>query len=283
MNLQVLEHSDLGGGVWSFRTPLWQTNSLLAVAGSDALLCDPALTAEIEAIGAEARRRAHNALFLLVTHADYDHVCGIPYFPEAEVSAGAETGEQLRDGTAAAGLVRGGAEWGVEWPAGLRVDRELVAGTELDCGAFRLATLDAPSHGREGLGFVLLDQSVMLAGDNLSAITYPLLAGPLSRAIGATETLLGALERYSPRYVVPGHGPVLSPDEARQIGCEDLQYLERLGVAAREAEDAGLSPGYALVHVYAIEPPRPTTLDFDIYDIRGGNARRALADVGTGA
>ena len=40
---------------------------------------------EIEAIGADARRRAHNAVFLLVTHADYDHVCGLPYFPEAEV------------------------------------------------------------------------------------------------------------------------------------------------------------------------------------------------------
>ena len=82
----MLESSDLGGGVWSFQTPLWQTNSLLAVADGDALLCDPAFTpAEIEAIGADARRRAHNAVFLLVTHADYDHVCGLPYFPEAEV------------------------------------------------------------------------------------------------------------------------------------------------------------------------------------------------------
>jgi glyoxylase-like metal-dependent hydrolase (beta-lactamase superfamily II) len=280
----VLETSDLGGGVWSFQTPLWQTNSLLAVAGGDALLCDPAFTpAEIEAIREEARGRARNVVFLLVTHADYDHVCGIPYFPGAEVSAGAETAQKLRNGSAAAGLVSGGAEWGVEWPAGLRVDRQLVAGAELEFGSFRLATLDAPSHGREGLGYVLLEQGVLLAGDNLSAISYPLLAGPLSRAIEATETLLGALERYSLRHVVPGHGPVLSPDEARQIGRDDLRYLKRLGVAAREAADAELSPGYALVHVFAVEPPRSTTLDFDIYDIRGGNARRALADLGTGA
>jgi hypothetical protein len=79
---------------------------------------------------------------------------------------------------------------------------------------------------------------------------------------------------------VPGHGRVLLPDEARRIGREDLAYLERLQEAAREAADAVLSPGRALVYAYAVEPPRPTTLDFDIYDVRGGNARRALADAG---
>ncbi len=276
----MLETSDLGENVWSFQAPLWQTNSLLAVTDGTALVCDPAFTpAEIDSIGAEARRRARSIAFLLVTHADYDHVCGIPYFPEAEVCAGAETAGKLRSGSAAAGLESGGAEWGVEWPGDLRVDRQLASGAEFACGPFRLATLDAPSHGREGLGFVLLDQSVLLAGDNLSAISYPLLAGSLERAVEATKALLGALERYPLRHVVPGHGPVLSKDEARRIGDQDLRYLEQLGVAAREATDAGLSPGHALLYTYAVEPPRPTTLDFEIYDIRGGNARRALADL----
>ena len=273
--------TDLGGGVWSFQTPLWQTNSLLVVAGTDGLLCDPALTpAEIDAIGSEAGRHAAEVRYLLVTHADYDHVCGIPSFPGADVVAGVETSERLRDGTAAAGLASGGAQWGIEWPGELRADRVVDAGAELECGPFRVATIDASSHGREGMGFVLLDQGVLLAGDNLSAITYPLLAGPLARAIAATETLLAAIERHSLRHVVPGHGPVLSPDAARRIGLEDLRYLEELEVAAREAADGGLSPGYALIHVHAVTPPRVTTPDFEIYDIHGGNARRALADVG---
>src|SRR6187200_3497861 len=101
--------TELGEGVWSFQAPLWQTNSLLAVLGGDALLCDPAFTpAEIEAIGAELAQRTAGKSFLLVTHADYDHVCGIPYFPGVEVAAGPETAARIRDGTAAGGLRSGG-------------------------------------------------------------------------------------------------------------------------------------------------------------------------------
>jgi hypothetical protein len=105
----------------------------------------------------------------------------------------------------------------------------------------------------------------------------------LSRAIAATEALLAALDQHELRVVVPGHGPVLTPEHASRIGRDDLRYLHELEAAAREAADGGLSPGYALVHVHAVAPPRPTTPDFQIYDIHGGNARRALADAGIGS
>ena len=280
LDRRVSEPQDLGGGVWSFQSPLWQTNSLLAVASGDVLLCDPAFSPqEIGVIAAEAGRHAGGQSFLLVTHADYDHVCGIPYFPDAHVVAGAGAAAKLRDGSAAAGLLSGGAEWGVEWPTDLRVDREVAAG-EIELGSFRIAVIDAASHGREGLGYVLLEQGILLPGDNLSSITIPLLAGSLARARESTERLLGALDRHPLRHVVPGHGPVLSPEEARRIGEADLRYLEQLEAAAREAARGALSPGYAVVHVYEVEPPRPDTTDFAIYGIHGGNARLALREQG---
>lgn len=271
---------DLGGDVWCFQAPLWQTNALLAVSAGDVLLCDPAITPEqIEAIAGEAKRRADGRSFLLVTHADYDHVCGIPYFPDAEVVAGPGTVAKLNDGSALAGLASGGAEWGLEWPADLRVDREVAAG-EVELGAFRVVAIDAPSHGREGLGYVLLEQGILLPGDSLSAITIPLLGGSLARARVAAERLLETLDRFVLRHLVPGHGPVLAPEDARRIGEQDLRYLEQLEAAAREAAGDALSPGYALVHVYAVEPPRPSTPDFAIYDIHGGNVRLALREHG---
>ena len=143
--------------------------------------------------------------------------------------------------------------------------------------------IDASSHGREGLAYVLLEQGILLPGDNLSAITIPLLAGSLAGAREATERLLAALDRYTLRHVVPGHGPVLTPEEARRIGEQDLRYLERLDASAREAASAGLSPGYAAVRVHEVEPPRPSTADFEIYGIHGGNARLALREHGIAA
>jgi glyoxylase-like metal-dependent hydrolase (beta-lactamase superfamily II) len=269
---------DLGGGVWQFQASLWQTNSLLAVAGGETLLVDPALAPdEIEAIRAEVGARGEGRLHLLVTHGDFDHVCGIPYFPQAEVVAGEAAARRVRD-DAAQELPGAGAEWGFAWRTeGLRVDRVVGPG-ELRCGAFRVEALEAPSHGREGLAFVLLDQGILCPGDHLSAITYPLVADSVERTSAATEALLGALDRLELRWVVPGHGRALEPDEARAVGEADLAYLTALREAAREAAAEGLPEGYAFLHVFAVEPPRANTDDFEIYGIRAGNARRTLAE-----
>lgn len=273
------EPRDLGEGVWQFQTPLWQTNSLLAVAAGEALLCDPCWEpAEIEAIRAEAARRAGGSTHLLVTHGDYDHVCGIGFFPEATVVAGEETRARIESGKAAEGLAGAAREWGLEWPLELRVDRVAPAGEELQLGSFRVAAIEARGHVGDGRAFVLLDQSVLLPGDYLSATTYPFVLDSLRRYREANARLLAALEEHDLRRVVPGHGPALTPAEARTVGEADDAYLARLQDAAREAVRDGLAPSPALLHVYAVEPPRPTTDDFEIYAIRTSNARKALEE-----
>jgi glyoxylase-like metal-dependent hydrolase (beta-lactamase superfamily II) len=273
---------DLGDGVRQFQAPLWQTNSLLAVSGSEALLCDPALAPdEIAAIRAEVDGAGGGPLHLLVTHGDFDHVCGIPYFPEAQVSAGEEAARRIRE-DAAGELADSGPEWGYEWHTdGLRVDRVVAAG-EFRRGAFRVEALEAPSHGREGLAFVLPDQGILCAGDHLSPITYPLLAGSLERTALAVEGLLGALERFELRWVVPGHGRALEPEEAQTIGEADLAYLRELQQAAREAAKEEAGDGWALLRAFEVEPPRANTDDFEIYGIRAANARLAVAEARAG-
>jgi glyoxylase-like metal-dependent hydrolase (beta-lactamase superfamily II) len=268
---------ELAEGMWVSQTPLWQTNALLARSGSDALLCDPCYTPdEIERLVARAREGG-GPIHLLLTHADFDHTCGIGFLPEATVVAGAATAARIASGTAEDELAAAATEWGVTWPGGLRVDRVVEPGS-FDCGAFRVEAIQATGHTADGLAYVLVDQGVLLPGDYLSEMTYPFVIGGLEPMIDTTRRLLGALEQHDLRWVVSGHGRVLTPGEAAAVGEADLAYLEALARAVAEARAADLSPGQALLHVYDVEPPRVTTPDFEIYGLRAANARRVLAD-----
>jgi hypothetical protein len=63
---------------------------------------------------------------------------------------------------------------------------------------------------------------------------------------------------------------------ARRIGEEDVRYLRALEAAAAEAVQRSLAPSFALLHVFGVQPPRANTDDFEMYDLRGWNARMAL-------
>jgi hydroxyacylglutathione hydrolase len=267
------------GTIWTFQSPLWQTNSVLVVDADGALLVDPAyFPAEIAAIRAETERQAAGSQFILLTHADFDHTCGIPSFPAAEVIAGPDTRAQIESGAAGRALAGQGQEWGADWPTQLRVDRVVGPGEEVACGPFRVATIEARGHVGDGLAFVLLEQGLLAPGDYLSASTYPYAVHSVAEARETTQRLLVALAEHAIDWVVPGHGPVLDADRARQIAREDIGYLERLEERARDAAARSLPPGPALLHVYAVEPPRPNTDDFEVYGIRAANAARALEE-----
>ncbi|MGH3136315.1 MAG: MBL fold metallo-hydrolase [Gaiellaceae bacterium] len=272
----MTELRDLGEGVSVSQTALWQTNAVLVTSGDEALLCDPSLTPEeIERLAALARE-AGGDIHVLVTHGDYDHVCGIGYFPEAVVVAGVNTAERIASGTASEELAAAGAEWGVDWPTELRVDRVVRPG-RFDCGAFEVEAIEATGHTVDGLAYVLVDQGVLLPGDYLSDMTYPFVLGGLDETMASTRRLLDTLECQDLRWVVPGHGRFLTPEEAAAVGAGDIAYLEELSRAVAEARAAGLSPSRALLHVYEVEPPRKTTPDFEIYALRSFNARSVLA------
>ena len=270
---------DLGQDVWQYQTSLWQTNCALTVAGGDVLLCDPSyMPREIEDLHGDATRRAQGAIYLLITHADFDHTCGIGYFPEAMVVAGQDTAELINSGKASASFVTAALEWGADWPANHRVDQIVATGEEVQCGAFRVATLDARGHQTNGLAFVLVVQGILLPGDYMSSMTYPFSTFSVAHTLGTCRRLVDALDRYSIRWVVPGHGPALAAGEARAVTLADIAYLERLTEAARTAVAAWLAPGQALVSVFGVEPPRPTTDDFEVYGLRTINAEQALAE-----
>lgn len=269
---------DLAEGVWQYQTRLWETNSLLVEAGGETLLCDPAWTAaEIDTIHRRAAK-THGQSHVLITHSDYDHTCGIGFFPEATVVAGHKTAKAIANGAAADALNAASVEWGLAWDGDLRVDRVVEAGTTFECGGFHVAAIEARGHVADGLAYAILDQGVLVPGDYLSAMTYPFVTASIADATRTCKRLLWALDEHDLRWIVPGHGRPLTPEDAREIGEADVAYLDELARVAQEANADGLTPGDALIAAYGVNPPRATTHDFEIYGIRVFNARIALAE-----
>jgi glyoxylase-like metal-dependent hydrolase (beta-lactamase superfamily II) len=271
----------LGDGVWQFQTSLWETNAVLVETGGATILCDPSWTAEEIAAIRERATGTGKPVHVLITHSDFDHTCGIGFFPDAVVTAGSETAAAIAAGRAAEGLASAAAEWGLSWPLELRVDRTVEPGGWFACDGSEVLAIEARGHVGDGLAYFLREPGVLLAGDYLSPMTYPFVLSSLADAIATSNRLLEVIAEHRPRWVIPGHGRPLGPEEAHEIGTADLAYLERLAAAATDAKDRRLSSGDALVAVYGVEPPRTTTDDFDLYGLRTINARTALAEKGS--
>jgi hydroxyacylglutathione hydrolase len=271
----------LGGGLSVLQGPLWQTNATLIDAGRDVVLVDPAqFPGELEVLRRTVDALAPERLWVLITHADFDHVQGIPVFPEAIVVAEAGTAARLVDGRAAEDLRGAGADLGVDWDDALRADRVIACGAPERLGELEVVAIDAPGHQDHGAAFAFPSLGVLAAGDYLSAITYPFCLHGVAEARASTERLCAAIEQHGISRIVPGHGPAHDAGGALRIGAEDVRYLGALEAAATEAAARGLPPALALLHVFGVVPPRANTDDFEMYDLRGWNARTALKAVG---
>jgi hydroxyacylglutathione hydrolase len=268
----------LGGGVLVLRSALWATNSVLVPAGDACLVCDPSIFPdEIEAV--RSSTRPYDEVYVLVTHSDFDHVCGIPAFAAATVLADATTARAIAAGAARRGLDAAGREWNASWEGALRVDQ--VVGDELvRCGTCGVRAIPVPGHGDDGAAFVILEQELLLPGDYLSAVCPPIVLGSVRSALASCERLLRSLAEHSISTVVPGHGPALDRRRAQRIGREDADYLRLLQVAAADAVRAGIDAGEATATVRAVPPPRRARPDFEALDLRSSNARVALAEAG---
>ena len=70
---------------------LWKTTSLLVLAQGQSLVVDPAISeSEVARIGRRALELDAPVRHVLITHGDWDHVCGVGGFPHAVVVMGQE-------------------------------------------------------------------------------------------------------------------------------------------------------------------------------------------------
>jgi glyoxylase-like metal-dependent hydrolase (beta-lactamase superfamily II) len=256
---------------------LWQTTSLLVHVDGESLVVDPAIAAgEVAEIGRRALELDAPVRHLLITHGDWDHVCGIGGFPDAVAAMGEETGEKVASGAADRSIEQAAEHYGFAVAGSPRVDRTFTRGSALALGSFVVETFPLVGHTADGSGFRLREPGLLVVGDHLSAVEFPFAKSP-----GAYRmTLAGLIEMLSadpPRVVVPGHGPPLEPAEALDVARADLRYLRSLHDAVAGALSRGGTRDEAHEAGLAVDLPRECPPDLE--EMRRFNVDRQIDEL----
>jgi hydroxyacylglutathione hydrolase len=256
---------------------LWKTTSLLVFAHGESLAVDPAISAdEVAAIGRRGQELGAPVRHVLITHGDWDHVCGIGGFPDADVAMGEETGEKVATGKADQSVQRAAEHYGFIPAGSPRVDHTFARGAAIALGPFVIETFPLVGHTADGTGFRLRDRGLLIVGDYLSPEEFPFATSPSAYRM----TLAGLIEMLRedpPETVIPGHGPPLQPLDALSIAEADLSYLRSLHAAVVAALSRGVTHDEARAAGVAVDLPRECSPDLE--EMRGFNVDRQIDEM----
>ncbi len=230
----VMESREILPGVWVFTSALYQTTSTIIVTSEVLLVVDPNWSPDeiTRIVQMVAALREGRDLYLLFTHSDYDHILGYGAFDADHVIASLnfvnsdhkeQDIEDARNSDRINGFVR---NYPLIYP---EADCVIENDTQqLSLGGCMLTFYIAQGHTREGIFTVIEPFGLLLAGDYLSDVEFPLV-----QDIRAYQQTLGKVERilqhHRVRYLIPGHGTVADTTNAiLQRRDEALQYLDHL-------------------------------------------------------
>jgi hydroxyacylglutathione hydrolase len=255
---------------------LWRTTSLLVLAEGESLAVDPAISeTEVAGIARRALELGAPVRHVLITHGDWDHVCGIGGFPDAVVAMGEETAEKVASGKADRSVRRAAEHYGIVCAGPARVDRTFERGSALALGSFVVETFPLLGHTADGSGFRLRELGILIVGDYLSAVEFPFATSPAAYRM----TLAGVIEMLRddpPEAVIPGHGPPLAADEALSVAEADLSYLRSLHAAVLDALTHDGTRDAARAAGLAVDLPRECSPD--LAEMRAFNVDRQIEE-----
>jgi glyoxylase-like metal-dependent hydrolase (beta-lactamase superfamily II) len=273
---------DLRPGVIRYESALWETTALALHADGQAVLVDPCISApEIAAIADDVAARGLEVRGLLITHADWDHVCGISAFPGVPAIMSTGAAARIASGQAGEEVVRLGAEEGLSWDGAPRADLVFEPGEALQVGPFTVETMGLRGHTECGAGYRFRELGLLSVGDYLSVIEFPFVYVSTAAYRATLAALLDSLRRDPVEFVTPGHGRALSVDDALQIAAEDLDYLHALKAAVRDALADGADREQAIGAGAAVEVPRGAGDDDG--RLRQDNAEQQLTELAPAA
>jgi glyoxylase-like metal-dependent hydrolase (beta-lactamase superfamily II) len=213
---------------------------------------------------------------VLITHGDWDHVCGIGSFPDALVAMGEETAAKVEDGSRIEAIKHAAEAYGFATSGSPRVDETFQRGRAIELGEFVVETFPLVGHTADGSGFRLRELGLLVVGDYLSSIEFPFATSPSAYRL----TLAGVIELLRedpPETVIPGHGPPLTAEEALSVAEADLGYLRSLHVAVVDALAGDGTRDGAQAAGLAVPLPRESAPDLD--EMRSFNVERELEEI----
>jgi hydroxyacylglutathione hydrolase len=260
-----------------FEAFLWRTSSLLVFAEGESLVVDPAISAdEVAGIGRRAMELGAPVRQVLITHGDWDHVCGIGGFPDAVVVMGEETAAKVVSGAADRSVHRAIEAYGFVPSGSPRVDKTFARGSAVALGEFVVETFPLVGHTPDGSGFRLRELGLLVVGDYLSAVEFPFATSPAAYRL----TLAGLIELLGedpPETVIPGHGPPLAAEEALGVAEADLRYLRSLHAAVVDVLARDGTRDEARAVGLAVALPRECSPDLE--EMRGFNVDRQIEEI----
>ena len=217
-------------------------NCVVARGGAETFVIDsPVLPEELGALPAFVQQaRFPRPGGLLATHGDWDHLLGRLAFPDLALGCAPSTAARLAasPGAAQRELRAFDEELLIERerPLALGSIQALPVPGRCALGERELELHDASGHTGDGMAVVIPWAGVLVAGDYLSQVELPLLGDG-----GSLDDYLATLERLrvlarAAQHVVPGHGPLLSAEQAQRILEQDLAYLLALRDRGARAE-----------------------------------------------
>ena len=213
---------------------VWQTTATAIRAGDEAFLIDsPVYPDELDALAALLERAEFDVRGLLATHGDWDHLLARLAFPAMSLGVGASTARRLdaEPGVAQRELRDFDDRHYVKRAGALALGelQELPVPGRCALGDRELELHPAPGHTADSIAIWAPWARVLVAGDYLSPVEIPTLAGG-----GSLVAYRETLDRLEPlvaeaAWVIPGHGEALRGGEpALAVLQEDRDYLEAL-------------------------------------------------------
>lgn len=256
---------------------LWETTSLLVLGERESLVVDPAITSdEVAGIAARAQELGAPVGQVLITHGDWDHVCGIGAFPEAVVAMGEETAAKVEDGSRVQSIQRAVDAYGFVSSGPPRVDETFQRGRAVGLGEFAVETFPLVGHTPDGTGFRFRGLGLLVVGDHLSPVEFPFATSPSAYRL-TLAGLIELLREDPPETVIPGHGPPLTAEEALGVAEADLRYLRSLHVAVVDALAGDGTRDEAQAAGLAVALPRESSPDLE--EMRSFNVEREIAEI----